>query len=50
MKKLEGKTAIVTGAGRGIGNAVARRFAAEGAKVIRLILAAYKSCGNTVKV
>lgn len=34
MNRLEGKTAIVTGAGRGIGNAVARRFAEEGARVI----------------
>jgi len=32
--KLEGKTAIITGAGRGIGREVAMRFASEGARVI----------------
>lgn len=31
---LEGKTAVITGAARGIGRAVARRFAAEGAAVV----------------
>ena len=45
MKRLAGKTAIVTGAGRGIGNAVARRFAEEGAKVI-LISRNPASCGG----
>jgi NAD(P)-dependent dehydrogenase (short-subunit alcohol dehydrogenase family) len=33
MNALEGKTAIVTGAGRGIGRAIALAFAAEGAAV-----------------
>ncbi len=34
MKKLEGKTAIVTGGGRGIGRETARMLAAEGALVV----------------
>ncbi|KRB85484.1 dehydrogenase [Sphingomonas sp. Root710] len=34
MAKLEGACAVVTGAGRGIGFAVARRLAEEGAKVV----------------
>lgn len=34
MRKLENKTALVTGAARGIGEAIARAFASQGAHVI----------------
>lgn len=34
MSKLAGKTAVITGASRGIGAEIARKFAAEGAKIV----------------
>jgi NAD(P)-dependent dehydrogenase (short-subunit alcohol dehydrogenase family) len=34
MDRLKGKIAIITGAGQGIGQAIARRFAGEGAAVV----------------
>jgi len=34
MKRLQDKVAIITGAGSGFGSAIARRFAAEGSKVV----------------
>ena len=34
IKRLEGKVAIITGAGQGIGEAIARIYAREGAKVL----------------
>ena len=34
MAKLEGKVALITGSGRGIGRAIALKLASEGARVV----------------
>lgn len=47
-KKLEGKVAIITGAGTGIGRAIALLFAKEGAKVVCASLHA-SSCEKTAE-
>lgn len=37
MRRLEGKTAVITGCNRGIGRAILERFAIEGSNIIALI-------------
>ncbi len=47
MKLLEGKTAIVTGASRGIGKAIALKFASEGCKIAFTDLFSDENMKNT---
>lgn len=49
MKLLEGKTAIITGAARGIGKAIALKFAAEGANIAFTDLKIDENAQNTEK-
>jgi len=48
MKLLEGKTAVITGASRGIGKAIAIKFAREGCNIAFTDLAQDENMNNTV--
>ena len=49
MGLLDGKTALVTGAARGIGKAIALKFASEGANVAFTDLAINEAAEQTLK-
>lgn len=49
MQRLKGKTAIVTGASKGIGAAIAKAYAAEGAKVVVNYASSKAGADNVVK-
>ena len=48
MAKLDGQSAIVVGGGRGIGAAIARRFASEGARIMLVDLPSMKAEADEV--
>lgn len=49
MNKLKNKVAVITGASKGIGAAIAKHFAAEGAKVVVNYANSKESADNVVK-
>src|SRR5262249_51443898 len=50
MSKLAGKVAVVTGSGRGIGAAIAIRYAREGAKVVVTDIDAANADANPAQI
>ncbi|QNI32322.1 glucose 1-dehydrogenase [Alloacidobacterium dinghuense] len=48
MRRLQGHTAIVTGAGSGIGQGIAKRFAAEGANIVINYIAPLEGAQSTL--
>ena len=49
MERLKNKVAVVTGASKGIGAAIAKHFAAEGAKVVVNYASSKESAEKVVK-